>query len=88
MPFDQAKFDRVCSKAREAMLLHSSADALEWDERTGMPIAAGECNGTVEDFCRMFETRAVDVAQPSITKIGGVSAMLESLLLVRLLAEP
>lgn len=42
-----------------------------------VPIAAGECNGTVEDFCRMFELRAVDVAQPSITKIGGMSAMLE-----------
>jgi L-alanine-DL-glutamate epimerase-like enolase superfamily enzyme len=42
-----------------------------------VPIAAGECNGTVEDFCRMLEMRAVDVAQPSITKIGGVSAMME-----------
>jgi L-alanine-DL-glutamate epimerase-like enolase superfamily enzyme len=42
-----------------------------------VPIAAGECNGTVEDFCRMLELRAVDVAQPSVTKIGGVSAMLE-----------
>lgn len=42
-----------------------------------VPIAAGECNGTVEDFCRMFELRAVDVAQPSVTKIGGVSAMRE-----------
>lgn len=42
-----------------------------------VPIAAGECNGTVEDFCRMFELRAVDVAQPSITKIGGMSALLE-----------
>lgn len=40
-------------------------------------IAAGECNGGVEDFCRMFEMRAVDVAQPSVTKIGGLSAMLE-----------
>jgi L-alanine-DL-glutamate epimerase-like enolase superfamily enzyme len=42
-----------------------------------VPIAAGECNGTVEDFCRMFEARAVDVAQPSVTKVGGVSALLE-----------
>jgi L-alanine-DL-glutamate epimerase-like enolase superfamily enzyme len=42
-----------------------------------VPIAAGECNGTVEDFCRMLELRAVDVAQPSITKIGGVSAMMD-----------
>lgn len=42
-----------------------------------VPISAGECNGTVEDFCRMFEAGAVDVAQPSVTKIGGLSAMLE-----------
>lgn len=42
-----------------------------------VPIAAGENNGSVEDFCRMFELRAVDVAQPSVTKIGGISAMRE-----------
>lgn len=42
MPIDQAKFDHVCHQSREAMLLHSSADALEWDERTGLPAAAGE----------------------------------------------
>jgi L-alanine-DL-glutamate epimerase-like enolase superfamily enzyme len=42
-----------------------------------VPIAAGECNGTVEEFCRMFEARAVDVVQPSVTKVGGLSAMLE-----------
>ncbi len=45
MPFDQVRFDRVCCKSREAMLLHSSADALEWDERTGMPIAGGRLSG-------------------------------------------
>lgn len=48
-----------------------------------VPIAAGECNGTVEDFCRMFELRAVDVAQPSVTKVGGVSAMMEIIELAR-----
>jgi L-alanine-DL-glutamate epimerase-like enolase superfamily enzyme len=48
-----------------------------------VPIAAGECNGTVEDFCRMLELRAVDVAQPSITKIGGVSAMMDIIELAR-----
>ncbi|MCH5373511.1 MAG: carboxypeptidase M32, partial [Planctomycetes bacterium] len=42
MPIDQHQFEFVCSKAREAMMLQSSADLLEWDERTGMPIAAGE----------------------------------------------
>lgn len=40
--FDPKLFDAVCSTAREAMMLQSTADALEWDERTGMPIAAGD----------------------------------------------
>lgn len=42
MAVSQERFDSVCARAREAMLLHSTADTLEWDERTGMPIAAGE----------------------------------------------
>ncbi|MBX9701995.1 MAG: mandelate racemase/muconate lactonizing enzyme family protein [Acetobacteraceae bacterium] len=41
----------------------------------GLPIAAGENCGTPEDFRRLFAAGAVDVAQPSITKIGGVSGM-------------
>ena len=48
-----------------------------------LPIAAGENCGTVEDFRRLFEAGAVDVAQPSITKIGGVSGMLAVLELAR-----
>jgi L-alanine-DL-glutamate epimerase-like enolase superfamily enzyme len=43
--------------------------------RCGLPIAAGENCGQVEDFRLLFEAGAVDVAQPSITKIGGVSGM-------------
>ena len=35
-------FEFVSQNAQQAALLHSAADALEWDERTGMPIAAGE----------------------------------------------
>ncbi len=42
MSVDQTLFDSVCDHTRQAMLMHSAADALEWDERTGMPIAAGE----------------------------------------------
>lgn len=42
MSVDQARFEHVCSMSREAMILQSSADTLEWDERTGMPIAAGD----------------------------------------------
>ncbi len=39
--------------------------------------AAGENAGGVHDFKRKFEAGAIDVAQPSVTKIGGPSAMLE-----------
>ncbi|MCG8648509.1 MAG: carboxypeptidase M32 [Pirellulales bacterium] len=42
MPVDPKRFESICQHARQAMLLHSTADALEWDERTGMPVAAGE----------------------------------------------
>ena len=42
----------------------------------GTPIAAGENAAGFFDFKRMFELEAVDIAQPSITKIGGVTEML------------
>jgi L-alanine-DL-glutamate epimerase-like enolase superfamily enzyme len=42
--------------------------------RGGVPIAAGECAPSVTDFERMLRTHAIDVAQPSVTKIGGVGA--------------
>ncbi len=41
------------------------------------PVAAGENAGGLHDFRRKFQAGALDVAQPSVTKIGGPSAMLE-----------
>ncbi len=41
----------------------------------GAPIAAGENAGGVQDFLRLFEAQAVDVAQPSVAKLGGISEM-------------
>jgi L-alanine-DL-glutamate epimerase-like enolase superfamily enzyme len=43
--------------------------------RTGVAIAAGENAAGPLDFRHMFEAGAVDFAQPSITKIGGLSQM-------------
>ncbi|PYN28090.1 MAG: hypothetical protein DMD76_06355, partial [Candidatus Rokuibacteriota bacterium] len=43
--------------------------------RGGIPTAAGENYGTVWDFRRAFEAGAIDYAQPSVTKIGGVSEL-------------
>jgi D-galactarolactone cycloisomerase len=43
----------------------------------GIPIAAGENAAGLHDFRAAFEAGAQDVAQPSVTKIGGPSAMVE-----------
>ena len=43
--------------------------------RGGLDTAAGENYGTVWDFRRAFEAGAITYAQPSVTKIGGVSEM-------------
>lgn len=41
------------------------------------PIAAGENAANPEDFCRIIEAGAADILQPSVTKVGGLTAMLE-----------
>ncbi|HET9491423.1 MAG TPA: enolase C-terminal domain-like protein, partial [Methylomirabilota bacterium] len=43
--------------------------------RGGLATAAGENYGTVWEFRRAFEAGAITYAQPSVTKIGGVSEM-------------
>ena len=49
----------------------------------GVPIAAGENAAGLHDFRVAFETEALDVAQPSVIKIGGPSAMIEIAALAR-----
>ncbi|MGH7391757.1 MAG: mandelate racemase/muconate lactonizing enzyme family protein [Candidatus Rokuibacteriota bacterium] len=43
--------------------------------RGGIPTAAGENYGTVWEFRRAFEAGALAYAQPSVTKIGGVTEL-------------
>ena len=45
--------------------------------KTGMPIAAGENACTSHQFALMLRDDAVDYAQPSITKVGGISEYLK-----------
>jgi L-alanine-DL-glutamate epimerase-like enolase superfamily enzyme len=45
--------------------------------REGIPIAAGENAAGLFDFKSLFDAQAVDVAQPSVTKVGGVSELLK-----------
>jgi len=51
------------------------ADGLAAVRRVGVPIAAGENAAGLLDFRCMFECGALDVAQPSVTKIGGITEM-------------
>jgi len=41
--------------------------------RTGIPLAAGENAGTAFQFRDMFAAGAVSYAQPSVTKVGGIT---------------
>jgi D-galactarolactone cycloisomerase len=43
----------------------------------GVAIAAGENAAGLHDFRAMFELAAIDIAQPSVTKIGGITEMLK-----------
>jgi D-galactarolactone cycloisomerase len=43
--------------------------------RGGLPTAGGENYGTIWEFRRAFEAGAITYAQPSVTKIGGVTEM-------------
>jgi D-galactarolactone cycloisomerase len=51
--------------------------------RVGIPIAAGENTAGRFGFKTLIEARAIDIAQPSITKIGGVGEMLAVIELCR-----
>jgi len=51
------------------------AGLAEVRQRGGIPTAAGENYGTVWEFRRACEAGAINYAQPSVTKIGGVTEM-------------
>lgn len=50
---------------------------------TGVPLAAGENACTSFDFHKMFAAGAVTYAQPSVTKVGGVSEFVQVAALAR-----
>ena len=41
----------------------------------GIPVAGGENVGSANEFDRLFERGALDVAQPSVTKVGGITEL-------------
>lgn len=59
------------------------AAALARLRATGVPVATGENASGPAGFAALFALRACDVAQPSVSKIGGISGLLEVGLLAR-----
>src|SRR5690606_16075075 len=49
----------------------------------GVPLAAGENASGIDGYERYLKAGAPDIIQPSVTKIGGVSAMLQAFALGR-----
>ncbi len=56
-------------------------EALSRLRGAGTPISAGENTASFEDFSRLLAARAVDVLQPSVCKVGGITEMLRILAL-------
>jgi D-galactarolactone cycloisomerase len=48
-------------------------------DQAPMPLAAGENACTAFEFLRLLETGAVDIVQPSVTKVGGVTEFVKVL---------
>jgi D-galactarolactone cycloisomerase len=57
----------------------------------GVPIAVGENLGNLNEVRRLLEARAVDIVQPDVCKMGGVTELMKALALARAMnvaAEP
>jgi L-alanine-DL-glutamate epimerase-like enolase superfamily enzyme len=46
-------------------------------ERSRVPIATGECITRRQNFLPWFERRALDIVQPDVTKVGGISEQIQ-----------
>ena len=45
--------------------------------RSPVPIATGECITRRQNFLPWFEKRALDIVQPDVTKVGGISEQIQ-----------
>ena len=46
-------------------------------QRSAVPIATGECITRRQSFLPWFEKRALDIVQPDVTKVGGISEQIQ-----------
>lgn len=61
----------------EALRPEAMADFRELRLRSPVPIASGECLTRRQTFLPWFEARALDIVQPDVTKVGGMSEQIQ-----------
>ena len=61
----------------EALVPDALDDFRALRERSPVPIATGECLTRRQSYLPWFEKRALDIVQPDVTKVGGISEQIQ-----------
>jgi L-alanine-DL-glutamate epimerase-like enolase superfamily enzyme len=61
----------------EALRPDALEDFRSLRQRSPVPIASGECITRRQNFLPWFERRALDIVQPDVTKVGGISEQIQ-----------
>jgi L-alanine-DL-glutamate epimerase-like enolase superfamily enzyme len=61
----------------EALVPDAMDDFRALRERSPVPIATGECLTRRQSYLPWFEARALDIVQPDVTKVGGISEQIQ-----------
>jgi L-alanine-DL-glutamate epimerase-like enolase superfamily enzyme len=61
----------------EALVPDAMEDFKHLRQRSPVPIATGECITRRQNYLPWFESRALDIVQPDVTKVGGISEQIQ-----------
>lgn len=61
----------------EALVPDALEDFKQLRQRSPVPIATGECITRRQSYLPWFENRALDIVQPDVTKVGGISEQIQ-----------
>ncbi|QIG49831.1 mandelate racemase/muconate lactonizing enzyme family protein [Nordella sp. HKS 07] len=61
----------------EALVPDALEDFKQLRQRSPVPIATGECITRRQNYLPWFESRALDIVQPDVTKVGGISEQIQ-----------
>lgn len=61
----------------EALVPDAMEDFKQLRQRSPVPIATGECITRRQAYLPWFENRALDIVQPDVTKVGGISEQIQ-----------